>query len=183
MVQKSLKANRVHKKYLEDMKRLEDEIFNSMRAEYDEHSIERFASFQDHLPFHQFKYEEKNLGRRVLSKLFGHKAKRPNRECEAMENFVWTLRFNARVYGCERDLTPKQLKDFMQDMNLCARDLQFLWIEMGRLEKEEPDLEFEPVLRKKGDKWQFSWKDVVIQQHLEWKTYDKEKRLYEVCME
>ena len=125
-------------------------VFAIMRQDYDKACVERFAN-EEWNPGHQFTYTQKLLGRRVLSKLFGKKAKRPARECEAMELFLHDF---LGLCGYTMAGTPS-LMGFMEDMNLKPQDLEYLWVECGRRGPE-----FWPLVERTGENtWRLGWSE------------------------
>ena len=173
MLERSLKESGKYEEYLRTKQRVENRVYDGMRAEFDPACIERFASYDDEMPGHVFRYrtEDSFLGRRNLSKLFGFKKGRPARECEAMETFLENF-----MGGCGHNMTGMEdVERFMAHMCLTVRDLQLLWIECGRRGGSCSD-GWWPVVEPHGGKWRLAWFVGGVRK-TEWQTYDKQCRL------
>ena len=151
----------------------EDLVYKMMRAEFDGACIERFANYEDYMPGHRFQYrsEDAFLGRRNLSKLFGKKNKRPARECEALESFLYQLLHENGA--CLNGMTS--VEQFMALNNLKARDLQFLWIECGArgYKNGHPLI---PKMEPHEGNWRLAWFADDIRQ-TQWQTYTRTRDL------
>ena len=159
--------------FVRQHKAQEDRVYASMRAEYDQASIERFANYETQMFGHEFRYlsEDRFLGRRNLNKLFGKKTNRPARECEALEGFLDQLMTENGA-----NLTDmKSVVSFMVRNNLKARDLQFLWVECGRRGYKNGH-EFIPHVEPHNGEWRLGWFVDGIRQ-TQWQTYNRTDNL------
>ena len=157
----------------------EEERFAELRAKYDPLCIERFASYDDEMFGHVFRYEDKTLGRRNLNKLFGFKKARPARECEALEWFI-----EGTMDGCggRRMRDMADVKKFLVEMSLTPKDIQFLWMECGRrgFSDEHQGFGYWPVVEPHNGNWRIAWFANCLQK-TEWIKYTKTLGLIHAC--
>ena len=173
MMRAALEASGKWEAFQEQYKFIEESIYESMRKEFDPASIERFASYDNEMPGHVFRYRKEDafLGRRELSKLFGKKNKRPARECEALETFLYQLLEHNEASLDDMD----SVQTFMRRMCLTPRDLQFLWIECGRRGYHNGE-GYLPRVEPFNGQWRLAW-FIGNSRKTEWQTYNKQYRL------